>query len=350
MLWSLAHFGLELNDPETIISNSLVEITKPGPEKQLEEGFDPQILLNTPFDPRLDGPPTEDTLLNVFGHIVLAVPVPRPECLNEIVYQINKGRPFDYPLRSFGKKASTSFVFDNENTAEEVKVNPEEIYNALKSRGEITVTGTTWTEHHVQTNASNMMLKVLPVPSLYAITRNGLYVKLNKIIRMNNRLKDFMEETNVPDLIVQDFVELLTFHVMTYLDNAMSGIPSDDDLESGIDQRLGEYHEFDETKLPSDLGGTTLQRIVRGINMGESVLNVNTEGNEHKYLAFELQKQLVFNRIWKSSQTSTQLIHINNLGEIRDMQVGLIEDLRWELWDGNTTFEREVVVAPRFSD
>ena len=350
MLWSLAHFGLELNDPETIISNSLVEITKPGPEKQLEEGFDPQILLNTPLDPRLDGPPTEDTLLNVFGHIVLAVPVPRPECLNEIVYQINKGRPFDYPLRSFGKKASTSFVVDNENTAEEVKVNPEEIYNALKSRGEITVTGTTWTEHHVQTNASNMMLKVLPVPSLYAITRNGLYVKLNKIIRMNNRLKDFMEEPNVPDLIVQDFVELLTFHVMTYLDNAMSGIPSDDDLESGIAQRLGEYHEFDETKLPSDLGGTTLQRIVRGINMGESVLNVNTEGNEHKYLAFELQKQLVFNRIWKSSQTSTQLIHINNLGEIRDMQVGLIEDLRWELWDGNTTFDREVVVAPRFSD
>lgn len=350
MLWSLAHFGLELNDPETIISNSLVEITTPGPEKEPKGGFEPQIYLHTPFDPRLDGPPTEDTLLNVLGHIVLAVPVPRPECLNEIVYEINKRRPFDHRLRSFGKKFSTSFLFDIENSDEEVKVNPEEIYNALKSRGEITVTGTTWTEHHVNTNASNMMLKVLPVPSSYATARNGLYQKLNQIIRMNNRLKDFMEEPSVPDLIVQDFIELLTYHVMTYLDNAMSGIPSDENLEFGIAQRLGEYHEFDETKLPSDLGGTTLQRIVRGINMGETVLNVNADGNEHEFLAFELQKQLVFNRIWKSSSASTQLIHINNFGEIRDMQVGLVDDLMWELWDGSTAFDRDVVVAPRFSE
>lgn len=350
MLWSLAHFGLELNDPEIIVSNSLVEINKPGPENSPLEGFDPQILLDTPLDPRLDGLPTEDTLLNLFGHIVLAVPVPRPECLNEIVYEINKGRPFDHRLRHFGKKFSTSFMFDIEKSEEVVKVNPEEIYEALKWRGEITVTGTTWTEHHVKTAASNMMLKVLPVPSLYATTRNGLYVKLNKIIRMNNRLKAMMEDPNGPDLIVQDYVELLTFHVMTYLDNAISGIPSDEDLEFGIAQRLGEYHEFDETKLPSDLGGTTLQRIVRGINMGETVLKVNTEGNEDKSLAFELQKQLVFNRIWKSSQTSTQLVHVNKFGEIRDMQVGLIENLKWKLWDGNTTFDRDVVVAPRFSD
>jgi DNA polymerase III delta prime subunit len=350
MLWSLAHFGLELNDPETIISNSLVEITTPGPEKQPEEGFDPQILLHTPLDPRLNGLPTEDSLLNVFGHIVLAVPVARPECLNEIVYEINKGRPFDYPLRTFGKKVSTSFVFDTENSDEEVKVNPEEIYNVLKLRGEITVTGTTWTEHHVQTNASNMMLKVLPVPSIYASAQNGLYQKINRIIRMNNRVKSCMERPGIPTLIVQDMIELLSWEVMTYLDNAMSGIPSDQYLEFGIAQLLGEYHEFSETKLPTDLGGTTLHRIVRAINMGETVLNVTTDGNEHKFLAFELQKQLVFNRIWKSSQTTTQLIHVNNFGEIRQMQVGLIEDLKWEIWDGNTTFDRDVVVAPRFSD
>ncbi|MEK9651788.1 MAG: AAA family ATPase [Poseidonia sp.] len=349
MLWSLAHFGLELNDPETIIGNSLVEVTKPLPET-VSECEDPKNLLHTPADPRLDGPPSEDTLLNVFGHIVLAVPIPRPECRWEIVYEINKGRPLDHPIRKLEKKVSTSFFFDIENSGEDIKVNPEEIYSALKRLGKIVVMGTTWTSHHVETDASNMMLKVLPVPCIYASTRNGLVMKLNQIIRMNNRLKSFMEEPNVPALIVEDMIELLSYHVMTYLDNAMSGIPSDEHLELGIAQRLGEYHEFDETKLPSDLGGTTLQRIVRGINMGETVLNVNTEGNEHKFLAFELQKQLVFNRIWKSSQTSTQLIHINNFGEVRDMQVGLIDDLKWELWDGSTTFDRDVVVAPRFSN
>ncbi len=349
MLWSLAHFGLELNDPETIIGNSLVEVTKPLPET-VSECEDPQNLLHTPADPRLDGPPSEDTLLNVFGHIVLAVPIPRPECRWEIVYEINKGRPLDHPIRKLEKKVSTSFFFDIENSGEDVKVNPEEIYSALRMLGKIVVMGTTWTSHHVETDASNMMLKVLPVPCIYASTRNGLVMKLNQIIRINNRLKSLMEEPNVPALIVEDIIELLSYHVMTYLDNAMSGIPSDKHLELGIAQRLGEYHEFDETKLPSDLGGTTLQRIVRGINMGETVLNVNTEGNEHKFLAFELQKQLVFNRIWKSSQTNTQLIHINNFGEVRDMQVGLIEDLKWELWDGSTTFDRDVVVAPRFSN
>lgn len=349
MLWSLAHFGLELNDPETIISNSLMEVTKPGPEKQSEVD-DPQIFLHTPMDPRLGGPPAEDTLLNVFGHIVLAVPVPRPECLNEIVYEINKGRPLDHPIRSFRKKASTSFVFDIKNSDEEVKINPEEIYNALKMRGEITVTGTTWTEHHVKTAPSNMMLKVLPVPSHYAQVKNHLYGKLNQIIRMNNRVKSCMEEPGVPAPIVQDMIELLSYHVMTYLDNAMSGIPSDGNLEFGIAQLLGEYHEFSETKMPTDLGGTTLHRIVRGINMGETVLNVPANGNEDRFLAFELQKQIVFNRIWKSSMNGTQIIHINNFGEIRPMEVGLIDDLKWEMWDGNSGFDRDVVVAPRFSD
>lgn len=349
MLWSLAHFGLELNDPETIISNSLMEVTKPAPEN-LPELEDAKNLLHTPADPRLHGPPTEDTLLNVFGHIVLAVPIPRPECRWEIMYEINKGRPLAHPLRKLEKKVSTSFFFDVENSDEEIKVNPEDIYNALKMLGKITVVGTKWTSHYVETSPSNMMLKVLPVPCLYAQAQNGLLSKLNQIIHMNNRLKSCMEEPRVPEIIVEDLIELLSYHVMTYLDNAISGIPSDPNLEFGIAQLIGEYHEFSETKLPTDLGGTTLQRIVRGINMGETVLNVNTEGNEDKFLAFELQKQLVFNRIWKSSSTSTQIIHINKFGEIRQMQVGLIEDLKWEVWDGNTTFDREVVVAPRFTE
>lgn len=349
MLWSLAHFGLELNDPETIISNSLMEVTKPAPEN-LPELEDAKNLLHTPADPRLHGPPTEDTLLNVFGHIVLAVPIPRPECRWEIMYEINKGRPLAHPLRKLEKKVSTSFFFDVENSDEEIKVNPEDIYNALKMLGKITVVGTKWTSHYVETCPSNMMLKVLPVPCLYAQAQNGLLSKLNQIIQMNNRLKSCMEEPRVPEIIVEDLIELLSYHVMTYLDNAISGIPSDPNLEFGIAQLIGEYHEFSETKLPTDLGGTTLQRIVRGINMGETVLNVNTEGNEDKFLAFELQKQLVFNRIWKSSSTSTQIIHINKFGEIRQMQVGLIEDLKWEIWDGNTTFDREVVVAPRFTE
>jgi len=346
MLWSLAHFGLELSDPETIVKASVVEITKPFPEKM---PIEPEEVLNTPLDPRLAGPSVEDTLLNTMGHIVLAVPVARPECLNQIVEEINKGRPLLHPLRRFGKKLSTSFMFNTGNPADEIFANPEDIYQALQNKPKVVVTGTPWTEHHIVTQPSNMMLKVLPVPCIYATANNQLLLKLNSILRINNRLKACLNERYVPDLIARDLIELLSYHVMTYLDNAISGVPSDDSLNGGIAQILGEYHVFKEDAVPTDLGGTTLQRIVRGINMGESVLNVNAKDGEDKSLAFELQKQVVFNRVWKASSGKTQIVHINNFGEIQHMHVGLIEDLTWHPWDGETSFDREVVVAPRFS-
>ena len=348
MLWSLAHFGLELSDPESIVKASVVEVTKTVPDEVLPDSR-PDMLLNTPADPRLIGPSVEDTLLNTMGHIVLAVPVARPECLDQIVEEINKRRPLLHPLRRFGKKKSISFTFDTGNPDDEIYANPEDIYQALQNKPEVVVTGTPWTEHHIVTKPSNMMLKVLPVPCMYATSKNQLWSKLNSIIRINNQLKECLNEPHVPELLMKDFIDMLSYHVMTYLDNAISGVPSDDSLNGGIAQILGEYHVFKEDAVPTDLGGTTLQRIVRGINMGESVLNVNAKDGEDKSLAFELQKQVVFNRVWKASSGKTQIVHINNFGEIQHMHVGLIEDLTWHPWDGETSFDREVVVAPRFS-
>ncbi|OYT52782.1 DNA-directed RNA polymerase subunit A'/A'' [Candidatus Bathyarchaeota archaeon ex4484_135] len=80
-----------------------------------------------------------------------------------------------------------------------------------------------------------MVLTVLPVPPVYvrpAITletgirsEDDLTHKLVDILRINQRLKEDLE-SGAPPLIIQDLSELLAYHVNTYFDNEISGVPS----------------------------------------------------------------------------------------------------------------------------
>ena len=363
MQWKLAHFGLELHPPEDIIKLSSVEITQVLPFSGKLDGV--TDFENTVLDPRLGGPPVEETLLNTIGHIKLAVPVPRPECMDQIVEHINKGRPLEYPLEKFGKSKNAHFLYDISGTGatlseEQLVVDPAELYAALASpwvsSKEIVIHGDQFTEHNVKTEPRTMMLTVLPVPSL--ITRpnedgrlHPLSKKLNQILTLNTALQnDTAGGDPVPELIQRDMIGLLTYHVMTYLDNAIPGIPSDDSLAVGIAQLLGsESGLLSENETKPDIAGTTLHRIVRGINMGEAVIQVTSSAEDANSLAFELTKQVAFRRIWKKSGRDTQVVHINGYGEIQRMEIGVIEDFSWSRWDGTERIPREVVVAPRGS-
>ena len=78
------------------------------------------------------------------------------------------------------------------------------------------------------------IMQVLPVPPVTVrpsiILETGirseddLTHKLVDIIRVNQRLKE-SKEAGTPPLIVQDLVDLLQYHVTTYFDNEVSGIP-----------------------------------------------------------------------------------------------------------------------------
>ena len=78
------------------------------------------------------------------------------------------------------------------------------------------------------------VLQVLPVPPVTVrpsiILETGirseddLTHKLVDIIRVNQSLKE-SKEAGTPPLIVQDLVDLLQYHVTTYFDNEVSGIP-----------------------------------------------------------------------------------------------------------------------------
>lgn len=363
MQWKLAHFGLDLHPPEDIIKLSSLEITKPLPfNTSIEDMTD---FENTVLDPRLGGSSLEETLLNTIGHIKLAVPVPRPECMDQIVEHINKGRPLEYPLQKFGKSKNAHFLYDVSGTGaklseDQLIVNPAELYAALSSatvnNKEMVIHGDQFTEHNVKTEPRLMMLTVLPVPSIVARpNREGklhpLSSKLNGILSLNAALQNGSAGSDpFPDLILRDLIGLLTYHVMTYLDNAIPGIPSDKDLGVGIAQLLGsESGLLSESEAKPDIAGTTLHRIVRGINMGETVIQISGQADDPRSLAFELTKQVAFNRIWKKSDRDTQIIHINGYGEIQRMDIGVIEDFNWSRWDGTKRIPREVVVEPRGS-
>ncbi|MEM2955374.1 MAG: DNA-directed RNA polymerase subunit A' [Nitrososphaerales archaeon] len=79
-----------------------------------------------------------------------------------------------------------------------------------------------------------LILQVLPVPPVSvrpSITlesgirsEDDLTHKLVDILRVNQRVRE-SKEAGTPPLIVQDLVDLLQYHVTTYFDNEVSGIP-----------------------------------------------------------------------------------------------------------------------------
>ena len=170
---------------------------------------------------------------------------------------------------------------------EQLVVDPAELYAALASpwvSKQIVIHGDQFTEHNVKTEPRTMMLTVLPF--LQSLSQDRMKTagstlsrkKLNQILTLNTALQnDTAGGDPVPELIQRDMIGLLTYHVMTYLDNAIPGIPSDDSLAVGIAQLLGsESGLLSENETKPDIAGTTLHRIVRGINMGEAVIQVKS--------------------------------------------------------------------------
>jgi DNA-directed RNA polymerase subunit A' len=79
-----------------------------------------------------------------------------------------------------------------------------------------------------------LVLQVLPVPPVAvrpSITletgvrsEDDLTHKLVDIVRTNLRIRE-AKESGSPPLILQDLIDLLQYHVITYMDNEVSGIP-----------------------------------------------------------------------------------------------------------------------------
>ena len=353
MRWQLKHFGLGIKNPQAMIARSSLKVTETLAHYTEEE----QEFTGTIMDPKIDGPVTEKTMCNVFGHVVLESPVPRPECIDQLIEVFNEKLEFDHPLRQQGKAKSLYFELDNGDSEDKQVVSPEEIHQLLGLRPPVIIHGDQFTEHNIDSNPANMMLTVLPVPSIAsrggkeALTHD-LTLKLNDIVDINQRIKILKEKGDVPAIIIEDMSYLLRYHVWTYLDNAIPGIPSainpnDGTPLMGVAQFLGAPAAIqDKDGNVSDASGSS-SSASRGINMGEPVLCIST-GRHARNLAFELAKQVVFERLWVKSERDTEVHFLNGYGEVERITIGIIDSLTWEPWDGEKTFDRNTVVEPRF--
>ena len=126
------------------------------------------------------------------------IPVPRPECIDQLIEVFNEKLEFDYPLRQQGKAKSLYFELDSGDGDEKQAVRPEEIHQLLGLRPPVIIHGDQFTEHNIDSNPANMMLTVLPVPSIAsrggkeALTHD-LTLKLNDIVGINERIKILKE-------------------------------------------------------------------------------------------------------------------------------------------------------------
>ena len=259
--WS--DFGLDLQDTATYRNRSMVEVnTADTYDEDLTpfEGGLADLKMWMPRKLRTSDDWLENSR-NYVGHIELHKPIIRVECVNDI-FRILKIHFLDDNRQVSLSRPTTFSIGDEELSTHQI----EEI---LENLPEMLIEGdNAGLSHNVISSPSNMLLHVLPVPSM--AVRSSIWLKLDEetgdildtskaihydplkdnykkvfgyidpsnivrsdddlthklvdVLRINQRLLENIT-INAPQQIIDDLGELLQYHVTTYIDNSTLGIP-----------------------------------------------------------------------------------------------------------------------------
>ncbi len=134
--------------------------------------------------------------------------------------------------KQFKIKLEKPYNFNEERNGSIVKLSPSEIRDRLERIPDSDVELLGYDPK--SSRPEWMILTVLPVPPITirpSITiesgiraEDDLTHKLVDIIRLNERLKESIE-AGAPQLIIEDLWDLLQYHVATYFDNEIPGLP-----------------------------------------------------------------------------------------------------------------------------
>ncbi|MDY6964957.1 MAG: DNA-directed RNA polymerase subunit A' [Halobacteriota archaeon] len=132
-----------------------------------------------------------------------------------------------------------------------------------------------------------MILTVLPVPPLTtrpSITlesgqrsEDDLTHKLVDIIRINQRFQE-NKEAGAPQLIIEDLWELLQFHVTTFIDNTVSGVPSARHRSGRPLKTLSQRLKGKEGRFRGSLSGKRVNFSARTVISPDPNLSINEVG------------------------------------------------------------------------
>ncbi|NVM54044.1 MAG: DNA-directed RNA polymerase subunit A' [Candidatus Helarchaeota archaeon] len=132
-----------------------------------------------------------------------------------------------------------------------------------------------------------MILTVLPIPPVCvrpSITldsgvrsEDDMTHKLVDIIRINQRLRENIE-AGAPQLIVEDLWELLQYHVTTYFNNEVSGIPPARHRSGRALRTLAQRLKGKEGRFRSNLSGKRVDFSARTVISPDPNLSINEVG------------------------------------------------------------------------
>jgi DNA-directed RNA polymerase subunit A' len=132
-----------------------------------------------------------------------------------------------------------------------------------------------------------MVLQVLPVPPVDVrpsiILESGIRAeddlthKLVDIIRINQRLRENIE-AGAPTLIIEDLSELLQYHVTTYFNNEVSGIPPARHRSGRTLKSLAQRLKGKEGRFRGNLSGKRVDYSARTVISPDPNLDINEVG------------------------------------------------------------------------
>ena len=132
-----------------------------------------------------------------------------------------------------------------------------------------------------------MILQVLPVPPVDVrpsiILESGIRAeddlthKLVDIIRINQRLKENIE-AGAPTLIIEDLSELLQYHITTYFNNEVSGIPPARHRSGRTLKSLAQRLKGKEGRFRGNLSGKRVDYSARTVISPDPNLDINEVG------------------------------------------------------------------------
>jgi len=132
-----------------------------------------------------------------------------------------------------------------------------------------------------------MILQVLPVPPVDVrpsiILESGIRAeddlthKLVDIIRINQRLKENIE-AGAPTLIIEDLSELLQYHVTTYFNNEVSGIPPARHRSGRTLKSLAQRLKGKEGRFRGNLSGKRVDYSARTVISPDPNIDINEVG------------------------------------------------------------------------